>query len=75
MTDARSEKERQKGLQNHIGQDDRTGAEQRFLRKVYEKIAEAEAQLAQGCYLEDAEAALVNLRNKYLTQQKPEKRM
>ena len=56
---------------------DRRGhyTEQRFLQKVYEKIAEAEAQLAQGCYLEDAEAALANLRNKYLTQQKPEKRM
>ena len=74
MTDDRSDKERQEGLQNHARQDDRTSDEQRFLQTVYEKIAEAEAQIAQGCYLEDAEAALAKLRNKYLTQQKPGER-
>lgn len=65
MPDINSDKGLQQNIQDGHCQEDSEGEQQRFLQTVYEKIAEAENQVAQGCYLEDAETVLTNLKRKH----------
>lgn len=66
MPEIRPDEVSQNGTKGENGQSDMEIEQQKFLQDVYEKIAEAEKQIMQGAYLDDAETVLANLRTKYV---------